>query len=104
METDSKSQPMNTQVTVAEIRSLEEEIRKAQLTNDPELLDRLISDELQFSDQRIRVLGEVATVTVKAEEFHGLFRYLRNWARLGGQWQVVSGCVTQLPLDSKLPQ
>lgn len=111
-----------------QIETLEDQWREALLTNDVAVMDRLLSDDytaitasgmiqtkaqfldvcregnrqflnLEISDRKIRVYGNTAVVTSRAdvtmkrdqEEIKGQFRYTRVYNRNGnGQWKVVS--------------
>jgi len=55
-------------------------------------------DELNVSDMVVRVYGDTAVVTARAdvkghqlgEDFSGPYRYTRVWVRRTGKWQAVS--------------
>lgn len=119
-----------------QIQELEERIRQAQLANDVQALEELISDQLQFifldgsvvgktadleahrrklvrfqsitfTEQVIETWENVSTVTVKAEiqaivggeMLQNTCRYGRTWAKINGQWKLISGNVTIISGD-----
>jgi ketosteroid isomerase-like protein len=110
-----------------EIEALEEQWRQAILTNNVSEMDHLLADdyigitsngtvesraqdlaqrragtvritELDLSDMHIRVYGDTAVVTSKAQlegtngasDIGGEYRYTRVYARRLGQWKIVS--------------
>lgn len=113
----------------ARVREAEERLRQAMLGSQVEELDRLLAPDLVFtnhlgmelgkeddleahrsglveisaletSDQRIRILGDAAVVTVRVElsgsyrgtPASGTFRFTRIWTRgIDGAWRVTAG-------------
>jgi ketosteroid isomerase-like protein len=110
-----------------EIDGLEMEWRQAQLSNNLAVIDRLLADDylgisavgtletkadvlaehragklkitqLYLSDVKIRIYGDTAVVTSKAElrgendgrDVSGRYRYTRVYNDRGGQWKIVS--------------
>ena len=113
--------------THKEIEGLELDWRQAQLTNNISMVDRLLADdylgisangtletkadelatrrsgslhitELDLSDIKIRIYGDTAVVTSKAElvgkkgdrDISGRYRYTRVYSNRAGQWRIVS--------------
>lgn len=113
--------------THKEIEDLEMQWRQAVLTNDVPALSRMLADdylgispngtlqtkgdvlaarraghtkitELNLSDVKIRIYGNTAVVTSRAElvgqsgdrDVSGLFRYTRVYTNRNGQWKIVS--------------
>jgi ketosteroid isomerase-like protein len=113
--------------THKEIEDLEMQWRQAVLTNDVPALSKMLADdylgispngtletkgdvlaarraghteisELNLSDIKIRVYGNTAVVTSRAElvghsgdrDVSGLFRYTRVYTNRNGQWKIVS--------------
>jgi ketosteroid isomerase-like protein len=113
--------------THKEIEALELDWRQAQLTNDITVVDRLLADDylgisangtletkadeltrrragsihitqLDLSDIKVRIYGDTAVVTSKAEvvgkngdrDISGHFRYTRVYSNRMGQWRIVS--------------
>lgn len=111
-----------------EIILLEEELRQAMLASNTKILDKLISDDLVFtnhfgqlltkqsdlethqsgmlnfsslepSEQFVKVLGEVAVVSVRMKitgiyanaSFAADLRYTRIWQRMVSGWYIVAG-------------
>jgi ketosteroid isomerase-like protein len=110
-----------------EIEGLEADWREAQLTNNVSVVDRLLADDylgissngtletkadelarrksgalrithLDLSDIKVRIYGDTAVVTSKAElvgtsgdrDISGHFRYTRVYSNRDGQWRIVS--------------
>jgi ketosteroid isomerase-like protein len=110
-----------------EIEGLELDWRHAQLTNDISTVDRLLADDylgisangtletkadelakrrsgslhitvLDLSDIKVRIYGDTAVVTSKAElvgknadrDISGRYRYTRVYSNRAGQWRIVS--------------
>jgi ketosteroid isomerase-like protein len=110
-----------------EIETLEEQWRQAILTNNVSQMDRLLADDyigitsngtvetraqdlaqrragtvkitqLELSDMHVRVYGDSAVVTSKAQlqgtngasDISGEYRYTRVYTRHLGQWKIVS--------------
>jgi ketosteroid isomerase-like protein len=110
-----------------EIESLELDWRQAQLTNNVSEVDRLLADDylgissngtletkadelarrrdgslhvthLELSDIKVRIYGDTAVVTSKADlvgtigdrDISGRFRYTRVYSIRDGQWRIVS--------------
>jgi ketosteroid isomerase-like protein len=110
-----------------EIEGLELDWRNALLTNNVNAVDRLLADdylgisangtletkadelsrgrsgavhitELELSDIKVRIYGDTAVVTSKAElvgkngdrDISGRFRYTRVYSNRDGQWKIVS--------------
>jgi ketosteroid isomerase-like protein len=113
--------------THKEIEGLELDWRQAQLTNDISMVDRLLADdylgisangtletkadelatrrsgtlkitELELSDIKVRIYGDTAVVTSKADlvgkkgdrDISGRYRYTRVYSNRAGQWRIVS--------------
>jgi ketosteroid isomerase-like protein len=113
--------------THKEIEGLELDWRQAQLTNNISMVDRLLADdylgisangtletkadelatrrsgtlkitELELSDIKVRIYGDTAVVTSKAElvgkkgdrDISGRYRYTRVYSNRAGQWRIVS--------------
>jgi ketosteroid isomerase-like protein len=55
-------------------------------------------DSIQITDMKVRVYGNTAIVTARAEvkgndlgeDFSGPYRFTRVWVRRNGRWQAVS--------------
>ena len=110
-----------------EIEGLEMEWRRAQLSNNISVIDRLLADDylgisangtletkadeltrrrsgslhitqLDLSDIKVRIYGDTAVVTSKADlvgkngdrDISGRFRYTRVYSNRMGQWRIVS--------------
>lgn len=110
-----------------DVMNVEQEWRRAQLTNDLRTMERLLADDyigisangtiqtkaellsmhrsrtlrimqLEINGTRIRVFGDTAVVTSRAElqgvngpqDMTGRYRYTRVYNRRGGQWKIVS--------------
>ncbi|MBW4026389.1 MAG: nuclear transport factor 2 family protein [Acidobacteria bacterium] len=110
-----------------EVEALEAQWRTAQITNDVKTMDRLLADDyigisangtietkaeilaqhrsgtlqikqLDFTDTKVRVYGDTAVVTSRAEltgtngesDVSGEYRYTRVYNRRFGQWKIVS--------------
>jgi ketosteroid isomerase-like protein len=110
-----------------EIEALEMDWRKAQLTNNVAAVDRLLADDylgisangtletkadeltrrrtgslhitqLDLSDIKVRIYGDTAVVTSKADlvgkngdrDISGRYRYTRVYSNRDGQWRIVS--------------
>jgi ketosteroid isomerase-like protein len=110
-----------------EIEGLELDWRQAQLTNNVSEVDRLLADDylgisangtletkadelarrrngslhithLDLSDIKVRIYGDTAVVTSKADlvgkngdrDISGRFRYTRVYSNRDGQWRIVS--------------
>jgi ketosteroid isomerase-like protein len=110
-----------------EIEGLELDWRQAQLTNNISVVDRLLADDylgisangtletkadelsrrrsgslhisqLDLSDIKVRIYGDTAVVTSKADlvgkngdrDISGRFRYTRVYSNRAGQWRIVS--------------
>ena len=128
-----------------EVELLEEQWRVAQLTGDVATMDRLLSDDfvgismtgqvntktqqlsrirnhsfvitrIDLGDMKIKLVGEVAIVTVRAAiegtsqgvPMNGLFRYTRVYQHLpGGGWKITNFEATRIPMqhlaDSRNP-
>jgi len=118
-----------------QIAELEQQWRTATLTSDVGLMDKLLSDDfvgiswtgqmnnknsqldrlrnrtlmlskMDFSDQKIKVLGNVAIVTSRAEvvgtndgtQINDSFRYTRVYQRLpSGVWKITNFEATRMP-------
>jgi ketosteroid isomerase-like protein len=113
--------------THKEIEGLEMDWRQAQLTNNVSEVDRLLADDylgisangtlqtkadelagrrtgslritqLDLSDIKVRIYGDTAVVTSKADlvgkngdrDISGRFRYTRVYSNRAGQWRIVS--------------
>jgi ketosteroid isomerase-like protein len=113
--------------THKEIEGLELDWRQAQLTNNISVVDRLLADDylgisangtletkadelatrrsgtlkitaLDLSDIKVRIYGDTAVVTSKAElvgkkgdrDISGRYRYTRVYSNRAGQWRIVS--------------
>jgi ketosteroid isomerase-like protein len=113
--------------THKEIEGLEMDWRQAQLTNNISVVDRLLADdylgisangtletkadelasrrsgtlhitELELSDIKVRIYGDTAGVTSKAElvgkkgdrDISGRYRYTRVYSNRAGEWRIVS--------------
>jgi ketosteroid isomerase-like protein len=113
--------------THKEIEGLELDWRQAQLTNDISVVDRLLADDylgisangtletkadelakrrsgslhitqFDLSDIKVRIYGDTAVVTSKAElvgksgdrDISGRYRYTRVYSNRAGQWRIVS--------------
>jgi ketosteroid isomerase-like protein len=113
--------------THKEIEGLESDWRQAQLTNNISMVDRLLADdylgisangtletkadelatrrsgilhitELDLSDIKVRIYGDTAVVTSKADlvgkrgdrDISGRYRYTRVYSNRAGQWRIVS--------------
>lgn len=120
-------------MTIASIQALEQQLLDAMFASDVATLDRLLADDLVFithtgaladkqvdldahrsgllkltelsaADERVRLYGDSAIVTLRlelagtfdGEAFAGKFRYTRIWAQPAGRWQVVSAHVSQV--------
>ncbi|MDB4906118.1 MAG: hypothetical protein JWO05_902 [Gemmatimonadetes bacterium] len=88
-------------MTHAVIAALEAELRAAQLAGDVPTLDRLISDDLQFTGPDgafATKAGDLAAyrdgVMRVTEHQPGIARYTRVWARESGEWRIVAGTVS----------
>ena len=110
-----------------QILDLERQAREATLKRDPEFSERTLSDDyvaitplgqvinktdtvsarrsgqlrydsIDISDMVVRLYGNTAVVTARAEvrgrdlgeEFNGPYRYTRVWVKRNGRWQTVS--------------
>jgi hypothetical protein len=92
-----------------EIEGLELDWRQAQLSNNISEVDRLLADDylgsgslhitqLDLSDIKVRIYGDTAVVTSKADlvgkngdrDISGRFRYTRVYSNRMGQWRIVS--------------
>jgi ketosteroid isomerase-like protein len=110
-----------------EIEGLEADWRQAQLSNNVNMVDRLLADDylgissngtletkadelarrrsgslhithLDLSDIKVRIYGDTAVVTSKADlvgksgdrDISGRFRYTRVYSNRDGQWRIVS--------------
>lgn len=110
-----------------EIEGLEMQWRQAQLSNDVDAMDRLLADDyvgisangtieskadalavrrsgtlhitsLDLSDLKVRVYGDTAVVTSRADlegnngpnSISGRYRYTRVYTKQAGQWKIVS--------------
>jgi ketosteroid isomerase-like protein len=115
------------QSTIREIVDMERQAREASLRRDPEFPQRTLAedyvaitplgqvttkrdtlsarrsgqlryDTIDVSDMVVRVYGDTAVVTARAdvkgrqlgEDFSGPYRYTRVWVRRTGHWQAVS--------------
>ena len=115
------------QATIREIVDMEQQAREASLRRDPDFSQRALSDDyvaitplgqvttkadtisarksgqlrydaINVSDMVVRVYGDTAVVTARAdvkghqlgEDFSGPYRYTRVWVRHTGHWQAVS--------------
>ena len=111
-----------------EIVAVEEKLKEAMRSSDVRVLDELLSshllftnhlgqlvskeadlaghksgdfkiEALEFSEQRIQLVGDLAAVSVLAKisgsyrgvPANGNFRFTRLWAKEGDRWQVVVG-------------
>jgi ketosteroid isomerase-like protein len=109
------------------IEGLELDWRQAQISNDVSMVDRLLADDylgisangtletkadeltrrrsgslhitqLDLSDIKVRIYGDTAVVTSKAElagksddrDISGRYRYTRVYSNRAGQWRIVS--------------
>lgn len=117
-----------------EVEQLEDKWRNAQLKGDAAAMDELLDDEyigitanglvttkaqqlervrahrvqlnkLDFSDVKVKILGETAVVTCLAEvegendgvAIHGMYRYTRVYARLAnGSWKIMNFEATRI--------
>ncbi|MDB5703716.1 MAG: hypothetical protein JWN66_832 [Sphingomonas bacterium] len=116
-----------------EIWSQEAQLRQAMLGGDVGALDALLSDDLVFTDQagrlltkqddlaahrsrllrierldtgdtQIRLLGDTAIVTLKADvqgqyggqAFGGAFAYTRIWVRAGQGWRIAAAHCSEI--------
>lgn len=119
--------PVAEQDTIREIVDLERQTKEASLHRDAEFSERTLTDDyvaitplgqvttkretvtarksgqlrydsFTVSDMVVRVYGETAVVTARAdvrghqlgEDFSGPYRYTRIWVRRNGHWQTVS--------------
>jgi len=115
------------QATIKEIIEMERQAKDASLRRDPDFPQRALSDDyvaitplgqvttkqdsvsarksgqlrydtINVTDMVVRVYGEMAIVTARAdvkghqlgEDFSGPYRYTRVWVRRTGHWQAVS--------------
>lgn len=115
------------QETIREIIEIERQARDATLRRDPEFPQRMLADDyvaisplgqvttkkeaisarrsgqlrydnIDVSDMVVRLYGETAIVTARAdvkghqlgEDFSGPYRYTRVWVRRAGRWQAVN--------------
>jgi ketosteroid isomerase-like protein len=115
------------QATIREVVDMERQAREATLHRDAEFSQRMLADDyvaitplgqvttkqdsvsarksgqlhydtVDVSDMVVRVYGDTAIVTGRAdvrghqlgEDFSGPYRYTRVWVRRGGHWQAVS--------------
>lgn len=115
------------QETIREIIDMERQAKEASLRRDPEFPQRALAedyvaisplgqvttkkeaisarrsgqlryDTIDVSDMVVRVYGDTAVVTARAdvkghqlgEDFSGPYRYTRVWVRKTGHWQAVS--------------
>jgi hypothetical protein len=122
-----------TDLSESSLRAREAALRQAQLTSDVGVLDRLVDEELVFigpngavygkaddlgghrrgviritrldpSEERIRIFGKVAVVSVRMEmsgtfegsAFAGPFRYTRVWCARADGWRIVAGHVSAI--------
>jgi hypothetical protein len=119
--------PAGEQDAIREIVDLERQAKEASLHRDAEFSERTLADDyvaitplgqvttkqdtvrarksgqlryeaIDVSDMVVRVYGETAVVTARAdvkghqlgEDFSGPYRYTRIWVRRNGRWQTVS--------------
>src|ERR1700761_8034946 len=124
-----------------EIEGLELDWRNAQLTNNVGTVDRLLADdylgisangtldtkadelarrrsgtlhitELELSDIKVRIYGDTAVVTSKAElvgksgdrDISGRYRYTRVYSNRDGQWRIVSFEASRMSGGSNEPE
>lgn len=117
----------NDEATIREVLDMERQAREAILHRDAEFSQRALADDyvaisplgqvttkqdsvsarksgqlrydtVDVSDMVVRVYGDTAVVTARAdvkgrqmgEDFSGPYRYTRVWVRRGGHWQAVS--------------
>ena len=115
------------QATIREIVDMERQAKEASLHRDPDFPQRTLAedyvaitplgqvttkqdsvtarksgqlryDTINVSDMVVRVYGDTAVVTARAdvkghqlgEDFSGPYRYTRVWVRRAGHWQAVS--------------
>ena len=115
------------QATIREIVDMERQAKEASLHRDPDFSQRTLAedyvaitplgqvttkqdtvsarksgqlryDTIDVSDMVVRVYGDTAVVTARAdvkghqlgEDFSGPYRYTRVWVRRTGHWQAVS--------------
>jgi len=115
------------QATIREIVEMERQAKQASLHRDPDFSQRTLAedyvaitplgqvttkqdtvsarksgqlryDAIDVSDMVVRVYGDTAVVTARAdikghqlgEDFSGPYRYTRVWVRRTGHWQAVS--------------
>jgi ketosteroid isomerase-like protein len=115
------------QATIREIVDMERQAKEASLHRDPDFTERTFAedyvaitplgqvttkqdsvtarksgqlryDTINVSDMVVRVYGDTAVVTARAdvkghqlgEDFSGPYRYTRVWIRRAGHWQAVS--------------
>ena len=115
------------QATIREIVDMERQAKEASLHRDPDFTQRTLAedyvaitplgqvttkqdsvtarksgqlryDTIDVSDMVVRVYGDMAVVTARAdvkghqlgEDFSGPYRYTRVWVRRTGHWQTVS--------------
>lgn len=115
------------QATIREIVDMERQAKEASLHRDPDFTERTLAedyvaitplgqvttkqdsvtarksgqlryDTINVSDMVVRVYGDTAVVTARAdvkghqlgEDFSGPYRYTRVWIRRAGHWQAVS--------------
>jgi ketosteroid isomerase-like protein len=115
------------QTTIREIVDMERQAREASLHRDPDFSQRTLADDyvaitplgqvttkqdtvsarksgqlrydsIDVSDMVVRLYGDTAVVTARAEvkghqlgeDFSGPYRYTRVWVRHAGHWQAVS--------------
>ena len=115
------------QTTIREIVDMERQAREASLHRDPDFSQRTLADDyvaitplgqvttkqdtvsarksgqlrydsIDVSDMVVRLYGDTAVVTARAEvkghqlgeDFSGPYRYTRVWVRRAGHWQAVS--------------
>ena len=79
-------------------------IRTAAQNADDMRSGRLRFDSVEYGEQQVRVLGEVAIVTGVGHRFGSFggtrfeqrFRYSRTYARRGGEWRMVFAQTTPL--------
>ena len=122
-----------------EVEQLEDKWRHAQLAGDADAMEALLDDEyigitanglvttktqqlervrakraqlsrLEFSDVKVKILGQTAVVTCLAEvegtndgvPIHGMYRYTRVYARLAnGSWKIMNFEATRIAPPKK---
>jgi ketosteroid isomerase-like protein len=121
-----------------EIEGLEADWRQAQLTNNVSIVERLLADDylgissngtletkadelarrrsgslsithLELSDVKVRIYGDTAVVTSKADlvgksgdrDISGRYRYTRVYSNRDGEWRIVSFEASRIDGDDK---